>query len=102
MLYHIDANAPIKVLEESLFVDTSDGSKLSVMSIKFSLDADTLQGTNTDERRATDTFSTMHQAISALSSAPQPVGLLKSALDMAPNFANQMVGDCVRYSVAEV
>ncbi|KAI9566408.1 hypothetical protein HD554DRAFT_1193734 [Boletus coccyginus] len=70
------------VFEDALRKDTSDGSDLSEITIKFALAAEPRVDIDTDERQASDAVAVAIAAVNQLGSTPAAVGLLGSPVDI--------------------
>ena len=73
------------MFEENLGKDTSDGSDLSGMTIKFVLAVDSRESASMAEFQATDIIAPTTEGISAFGPTPQAVGFTTSAVDTTTN-----------------
>lgn len=80
----------IKVLEETLARDTSDGAGLSGITIKFALAIKPREDVNADKRQATDAVTTALETVGRLRSTPAVVGLLSTAVDTGTNVVAEL------------
>jgi len=78
------------VFEDALRKDTSDGSDLSEITIKFALAAESCTDVNADERQASDAVAAATAAVIPLSSTPAAVGLLGSAVDTTTKISTEV------------
>ena len=85
-----DVGPAIKVIEDILRKDTSDGSDRSEIIIKFALATTQHGDVSADTRQATDAVTTASEAIGSLSSTPAAVGLLSSALNTGAYVASEI------------
>ena len=80
----------IKVLEENIGKDTSDGFDPSGMTIKFALADVSREGVNADDLQVADAVTKANEGVSALGATPPVVGLMNSAVDTATNVVTKV------------
>ena len=85
-----DTISTIKVFEENLGKDTSDGSDPSGMTIKFALAVEAREGVNADQLQASDAVTNANEGVSTLGSTPPVAGLMNSAVDTATNVVTEV------------
>ncbi|KAI9460413.1 hypothetical protein HD554DRAFT_2316824, partial [Boletus coccyginus] len=78
------------VFEVDLRKDTSDGSDLSGITIKFALAAEPRTDVNTDERQVSDAVAAATAAVNPLGLTPPVVGLLNSTVDISTHISTGM------------
>ena len=78
------------MFEHALRGDSSDGSNLSEITIKFALAAEPRADVNADERQASDAVAAATAVINPLSSTPAAVGLLGSAVDTTAKISTEL------------
>ena len=78
------------MFEENLDKDTSDGSDLSGMTIKFVFAADSRESTSVAELQATDVVALATERISAFGPTPRTVGFTTSAVDTTTNSVTEV------------
>ena len=78
------------MFEENLGKDTSDGSDLSGMTIKFVLAADSCESASVAELQATDGVAPATEGIGAFGPMPQTVGFTTSAVNTTTNVATEV------------
>ena len=78
------------MFEENLDKDTSDGSDLSEMSIKFVLAADLGESASVAGLQATDVATQGTEGVSAFGPTPRTVGFTTSAVDATTNVVTEV------------
>ena len=78
------------MFEENLDKDTSDGSDLSGMTIKFVLAVDLGESTSVAELQATDVVTEATEGASAFGPTPHAVGFTTSAVDTTTNVVTEV------------
>ena len=85
-----DTISTIKVFEESLGKDTSDGRDPAGIAIKFALASESREGVNADELQAMDAATKATEGVSALGSVPAVVGVMGSVVDTGTNIVTEV------------
>ena len=78
------------MLEESLDKDTSDGTDLSGMTIKFVLAADSGESASVVELQATDVVTQVTEAVGAFVPTLRTVGFTTSAVDTTTHVTTEV------------
>ena len=78
------------MFEDNLRKDTSDGSDLSGITVKFVLAAELRADANADERQAADAVAAAAAAVNSLSLTPPAVDLLGSAVDTSTHVVTEV------------
>ena len=90
MTWPTDASSGVKVLEDALSKDTSDGSDLSEITIKFSLDAEPRGDLDANGRQATDAVIVAIGAVDPLCSNSAAVTLMSSVVDASTKVSTEV------------
>ena len=78
------------MFEENIDKDTSDGSDLSEMTIKFVLTADSGESASVAEFQATDVVTRVTERVSAFCPTPRTASFTTSAVDATTNAVTEV------------
>ena len=85
-----DVSSTMKVLEDQLRNNASDGPDLPGITIKFALAVEPRGDVDADDRQATHAVTAATEAVNPLSSTPAAIGLLSSAVNTSTSIATDV------------
>jgi len=91
MTWSTDANSAVKVFEDDLRKNTSDGSDLSGITIKFAFATELRADVNADGRQATDAVIRATEVVNPLNSTPAAVVLMGSVVDTSTQVSTEVL-----------